>query len=753
MRGYKSRYTGEQIDAGIQAARETLPSQLAQIGSKIGDLTQLQTTAKTNLVGAVNELKEGLDELSPNAEDIIYDDTYSIGVTNAQGAIDAALSEIRLLESDEYTDIDVSALPIQNCSIGETKWYLASGQKHIAIPVEEGQVIHFVYSNSSSGDTCQIAWLSSSYNPPYSNNSAIPFAEGQSARIILHNNDSYLTVPSGASYLAVTVVDGAGQTYTISASVKGYDILGRMTSAEQRLDDLENATSSDFITHLIKESDGSHINFYINPSNNNKWSSSTVYTGRLFDVARYAGAKIHITKNGSSPCRFAFLRSSYVAARLLPDYCNGTTLIEVTSADTQIYDIPNDCKYLYMYTNSNGADVTPKAVVHYIITEEIRSESFVPEETVDVSQYTEQDCSLGSSAWYLVDGQKHIAIPVTEGDVYMLKGDTVNNPIYGLLSSSYSPPYVNNAAIPYANGENRSVIRNDYDMVTIPSGCAYLCLVVVDGTGTRCTWTVKKGSLYGRLSLPVPVKLRVAHWNVGHFSLGTHYDTRITHDNYEVMRQKWAVRINSIDADIMMCCEYNTNFVNASGDDAAITARNAVFTSAMYSRAYIGTKPSSNSYSQQALFSNMELADVRQVTYPNTTQAGRYYLVGTMMLNGVPVKVVETHLDFNQGTTGEGNRALQIQKLIADFADDDYVIIGGDFNVASATEYDSFANAWYRMMNHGYLGDIKTAPSGDSPTSPIDNIMCKGFAVNGIQIVNDAELSDHCCIYADLTML
>lgn len=87
-----------------------LNQQLAQIGSKIGDLTELETTAKTDLVSAVNEVvaamadqsaletltrkvnanTEKLESFVVTEEDGFYlvDDDFNIGAyINAEGSV------------------------------------------------------------------------------------------------------------------------------------------------------------------------------------------------------------------------------------------------------------------------------------------------------------------------------------------------------------------------------------------------------------------------------------------------------------------------------------------------------------------------------------------------------------------------------------------------------------------------------------------------------------------------------------------
>jgi endonuclease/exonuclease/phosphatase family metal-dependent hydrolase len=212
-----------------------------------------------------------------------------------------------------------------------------------------------------------------------------------------------------------------------------------------------------------------------------------------------------------------------------------------------------------------------------------------------------------------------------------------------------------------------------------------------------------------------------------------------------------------------MTCEYSATFAHNSGGDAS--AVDAIFNKWLYNR--IGSLPSATSYMRTAVFSNAVLGGAYEVVYPQTVQSGRYYQCVDTIIGGVPTKLVITHLDF--GATGDGAtyRAAQIQKLITDFANETHVIICGDFNVSSADEYNAFANAGYTMANHGYMGNVLTYPSSgtevwgtggtktmyDAPASPLDNIIVKGFAMGNIRLIDNKELSDHCGVVCDLTLI
>lgn len=397
---------------------------------------------------------------------------------------------------------------------------------------------------------------------------------------------------------------------------------------------------------------------------------------------------------------------------------------------------------------------------------------------IDLGSYTVQLCTLGGAPTYLgkwyynqsSDIGRHIAVPITQGSKYRLTllPSAPAGSFYAFVTSAYNPPYGNGDSIPFISNETDryTLVANEKSIFTAPNDAAFLILVYQDGGGNALFpfWRLEE---FESGVIPETVedrivnleesnfkKIRVLHWNLGHFALGASYDTTITQEQLDTMRSKWRNKINPIGADVVMTCEYNTNFVNASGGLPAVTARDAVFSNSIWEYAAIGSKPSATSYMQTATFSNIKLSGTKEVVYPQTVQAGRYYQESTILLGGKTVKIVATHLDYNQGSNGAAYRALQIQKLINDFSNDDYVIICADFNVAETTEFDAFSNAGYKMLNHVYLGDLQTYPS-DSPAFAFDNIVCKGFTISNISIVEDSnkEFSDHLGIYADFTLI
>ena len=243
-------------------------------------------------------------------------------------------------------------------------------------------------------------------------------------------------------------------------------------------------------------------------------------------------------------------------------------------------------------------------------------------------------------------------------------------------------------------------------------------------------------------------KFTVASWNIGHFALGKSGDTTLKHNVLDFYKQTYKAYFNELNADILALIEYNPLMVNATDRQPAVVASEAILSN--YHEAQIGPK---YDYNCNAIFSNgFEVLSTDTVMFSKMVQT-RYYLVSTMRMDGDIVKVVSTHLDWNQGENGAPYRAIQIEEIIEAFKNDKYVILCADWNVSKTSEYSAFVNAGYDMANHGYLGDLLTYPAGSSPRSYLDNIITKGFAVSNVKVINDAMLSDHCLIKADLTKL
>ena len=228
--------------------------------------------------------------------------------------------------------------------------------------------------------------------------------------------------------------------------------------------------------------------------------------------------------------------------------------------------------------------------------------------------------------------------------------------------------------------------------------------------------------------------LTVAHWNIGHFSLGRASDTTIGAEDSETMASVYRALIDSIDADVFGVCEYNTTFSENGEKTSSYIFGN-------YANSIIGSKLS---YNCNAIFSRTPLTDSRVVFFERCVQH-RYYIVSKLPINGHEVIFVETHLDWNQGADGRDCRISQIQTLINAFNDYPYVIICADYNVSDVNEFQTFVDAGFTLANGNEKDIIYTYPAS-KPIKGIDNIILKGFELLRIDVITNEQLSDHCLI-------
>ncbi|MFL8757555.1 phage tail protein [Clostridioides sp. GD02376] len=104
------------VDTKIDTTKTELVSNIettkTELNNKIGDTTLLETTDKTNIVSALNEVKTSVDSIETTAEKTSYNNaTSNLTATNVQGAIDEVIAKIEKF-NDENIKIQNSMLPI-----------------------------------------------------------------------------------------------------------------------------------------------------------------------------------------------------------------------------------------------------------------------------------------------------------------------------------------------------------------------------------------------------------------------------------------------------------------------------------------------------------------------------------------------------------------------------------------------------------------------------------------------------------------
>ncbi|MCR1391901.1 phage tail protein [Clostridioides difficile] len=103
----------EKILTNINKLDTKIETTKTEINNKIGDTTLLETTDKTNIVSAINEVKTSVDSIETTAEKTSYNNaTSNLTATTVQGAIDEIVTEVRSNRSSIISSINNNLIPI-----------------------------------------------------------------------------------------------------------------------------------------------------------------------------------------------------------------------------------------------------------------------------------------------------------------------------------------------------------------------------------------------------------------------------------------------------------------------------------------------------------------------------------------------------------------------------------------------------------------------------------------------------------------
>ena len=248
--------------------------------------------------------------------------------------------------------------------------------------------------------------------------------------------------------------------------------------------------------------------------------------------------------------------------------------------------------------------------------------------------------------------------------------------------------------------------------------------------------------------------IRLATWNIGHFSLGEYSSSRI--DSLGFTASDYQDYINTaINADVIGLNEYSASFTSSQ------YARNAVFGS--YPTRYEGVQ---NSYSCNAIYakSGVNITNMQKNNFACYTAAGGsgtvkptdyYYVTSDLTINGQTVKLVSVHLYYQDNPQTLAIQA--INELISTFSGYDKVILMGDWN-STYDKFQIFQNAGYsvaqtdsRLATYGPCQGKKYNTDIVDGYGPYDNIIYKGVTVSNFGLAG-TKLSDHYAIYCDVTV-
>ena len=244
--------------------------------------------------------------------------------------------------------------------------------------------------------------------------------------------------------------------------------------------------------------------------------------------------------------------------------------------------------------------------------------------------------------------------------------------------------------------------------------------------------------------------VRLATWNIGHFSLGENKNSSI--DSLGFTAADYQNYINAINADVIGLNEYSEMF------DSTQYARNAVFGN--YTKRYEGVQ---RQYSCNAIYAkndvnitNMQLQEFNcysSATGSGIKPANYYYITSDLNINGQTVKLVSVHLYYEDEPQEYAKKA--INELISVFAGYDKVILMGDWN-STYNKFQIFQNAGYSVAQTDSRLATYSECQGSKYNTDIvdgygsyDNIIYKGVTVSNFGLAG-TKLSDHYAIYCDV---
>ena len=229
--------------------------------------------------------------------------------------------------------------------------------------------------------------------------------------------------------------------------------------------------------------------------------------------------------------------------------------------------------------------------------------------------------------------------------------------------------------------------------------------------------------------------LKLATWNVGLFSDGTH---RPTSSTAQAQINKFTSAINGINADVINMQEY-PDYVDSTSQYSSASLINYKYGNTL--RQGMGKSGS-----------NFPTYDFSTITF--TSGSGRMCYSYTIYYNGKPITIINAHLSFEVPAV---QRAQDIQQLITYMNAKEYVILTGDFNVYDDSEFNAFTTAGYTLCNGGSFGWFNTWPvwdnmwegfSTDWPCYHLDNIIVSSNIVPQSVETYTCNISDHAPLVA-----
>lgn len=248
--------------------------------------------------------------------------------------------------------------------------------------------------------------------------------------------------------------------------------------------------------------------------------------------------------------------------------------------------------------------------------------------------------------------------------------------------------------------------------------------------------------LFAQTADGLPLKIRVATYNVGHFNQGVAgglevrgeavYGKEGKRKYAELEMIEWREWISRESLDILAVQEWNSFF----DVDSTFVAEDELL-QPFYKNIYFGDE---HRWIYNGIATNYKLTNLRQQYW-----AGDYYaLIGDLKVGEKTITIMSTHIPWQKEW-----HAAALDSLMATMQQYEYLICFGDFN-ATDDEQLRFKEAGFNLANGGHQGWFGTAAGSlkltgrqGGPDKNIDNIM----TTSNIKIMNVSApytgLNDH----------
>lgn len=494
------------------------------------------------------------------------------------------------------------------------------------------------------------------------------------------------------------------------------------------------------------------------------------YYGSVIDVKNsvYDSVILEKNKNGN-PMVYTFLKDDLVFGQL-PDYATGYDFVIEDDSQSVTLKIPEDAKYLYIYycspkPKSKELDMYLPSKITF--TKPGATVVLDPLKNPDATEYDYPVHKITPLAGTIADINEHTKkkggryISVAEpynGSIIKIEGtvfDTVTlkkNASGGTMGYAFLAGALELNQVPtYATGYSK-VVWDESDEVTlkIPKNAKYLYVYYQD-PGIICLPSSIKFTKSGEVSVSDPNTVRLATWNIGHFSGGANKDSSFTDNQFPLQNNRYSEYIdNVIGADVIALNEYSAMFTPSNA------AKDTIFDS--YDVSYEGPQRnySCNAvFGKSSLISNIQLHEFEcnknaVITHTNLiTAPDYYYITADLNVNGETVKLVMAHLAFDDNfweTEDDTVNRNQLLELIDVLEGEERVVLMGDWNLAKFSYLDAFIDEGYSLANID-----PTLPTYNTNIRCIDNIIYKGVTVSNFTLAG-TSLSDHFAIYCDITV-